>query len=135
MAGMCVLTMLILGATFAATGSALPNGAQFMLIALGGFLMTCTVGPVSAIVIDLTHPGLRATGAAVLSLFQNLLGLAAGPAIAGALSDAFGLDSALTLIPAFGALAALLFIVASRSYESDVQRVGNLTELDGACLA
>src|SRR5688572_28427 len=33
MAGMCVLTMLVLGATFAA--SELPNGAQFMLIALG----------------------------------------------------------------------------------------------------
>jgi predicted MFS family arabinose efflux permease len=135
MAALCMLTMLVLSPTFAATGGALPGGAQFMLIALGGFLMTCTVGPVSAIVIEVTHPGLRATGAAVLSLFQNLLGLAAGPAIAGALSDAFGLDSALTLIPAFGALAALLFIVASRSYEADVQRVGNVTELDGACLA
>ena len=81
------------------------------------------------------HPGLRATGAAVLSLFQNLFGLAAGPAIAGVLSDEFGLDSALTLIPAFGALAALLFIVASRSYEADRQLVGNVTDLDGACLA
>ena len=121
--------------TFAATGSGLPGGAQFALISLGGFLMTCTVGPVSAIVIDLTHPGLRATGAAVLSLFQNLLGLAAGPAIAGALSDEFGLDNALTLMPAFGALAALLFIVASRSYEADFQRVGTVNELEGACLA
>ncbi len=135
MAGMCVLTMVVLGATFAATGSALSNGAQFMLIALGGFLMTCTVGPVSAIVIDLTHPGLRATGAAVLSLFQNLLGLAAGPAIAGALSDELGLDSALTLIPAFGAVAALLFMVASRSYDADFQSSGNVMELEGACLA
>jgi len=135
MAGMCVLTMLVLGATFAATASDLHNGAQFMLIALGGFLMTCTVGPAAAIVLDVTHPGLRASGAAVLSLFQNLLGLAAGPAIAGALSDEFGLDSALTLIPAFGALAALLFLVASRSYEADRQLAGNVTDLDGACLA
>jgi MFS family permease len=135
MAGMCVLTMLVLGATFAATGSELPNGAQYMLIALGGFLMTCTVGPAAAIVLDVTHPGLRATGAAVLSLFQNLLGLAAGPAIVGVLSDEFGLDSALTLIPAFGALAALLFVVASRSYEADRRLVGNVTDLDGACLA
>ena len=86
-AGLCVLNALVLGATFAATDDALGNGAQFMLIACGGFLMTCTVGPVAAIVIDVTHAGLRATGAAVLSLFQNLLGLAAGPVIAGALSD------------------------------------------------
>ena len=135
MAGLCVLTGLVLSATFAATDGTLGSGTQFMLVALGGFLMTCTVGPVAAIVIDVTHAGLRATGAAVLSLFQNLLGLAAGPVIAGALSDAFGLDIALTVIPAFGALAALLFIVASRSYAADLRRV-DVTELEGgACLA
>ena len=68
--------------------------------------------------IDVTHPGVRATGASVLSLFQNLFGLALGPFIAGALSDAFGLDRALTVIPAFGRRSpALLFLVASRSYE------------------
>ena len=65
--------------------------AQFALLALGGFLMTCTVGPVSAVVIDVIHPGIRATGASVLSLFQNLFGLAAGPLIAGFLSDAWTL--------------------------------------------
>ena len=135
LAGLCVLTALVLSATFAGTGGTLGGGAQFLLIAVGGFLMTCTVGPVSAIVIDVTHAGLRATGAAVLSLFQNLLGLAAGPVIAGALSDAFGLDEALTVIPAFGALAALLFIVASRSYEADLRRADNVAKLEGACLA
>ena len=93
---------------------------QFALIALGGFLMTCTVGPVSAVVIDVVHPGVRATGASVLALFQNLFGLAAGPFITGVLSDALGLQSALTIIPAFGLLAALFFILASRSYETDL---------------
>jgi MFS transporter, Spinster family, sphingosine-1-phosphate transporter len=131
LAGLCLLTTLVLSATFATTH----GGGQYMLIAFGGFLMTCTVGPVAAIVIDVTHPGLRATGAAVLSLFQNLLGLAAGPVIAGALSDEFGLGNALTVIPVFGALAALFFIVASRSYESDLRRVENVAELEGACLA
>ena len=36
--------------------------------------------------IDVTHPGVRSTGASVLALFQNLFGLALGPFIAGALS-------------------------------------------------
>ena len=54
--------------------------------------MTCSVGPVSAIVIDVIHPGVRATGASVLALFQNLFGLAAGPFIVGMLSDSLGLD-------------------------------------------
>ena len=119
MAALCVVTLLLLVPTFAATSPDLDRGAQLSLIALGGFMMTCTVGPVSAIVIDVTHPGLRATGASVLSLFQNLLGLAAGPIVAGTLSDAFGLSTALTVTPLFGALAALFFLIASRSYEAE----------------
>ena len=68
--------------------------------------MTCTVGPVSAIVIDVVHPGVRATGASVLALFQNLFGLAVGPFVVGVLSDACGLKTALAIVPAFGLLAA-----------------------------
>jgi MFS family permease len=78
---------------------------------------------VSAIVIDVIHPGIRATGASVLSLFQNLFGLAAGPFIAGALSDAWGLEHALAFTPLFSVLAALALLVASRSYEGDLQRL------------
>ena len=88
--------------------------------------MTCTVGPVSAIIIDVVNPGVRATGCSVLALFQNLFGLALGPVIAGALSDVWGLESALTVIPAFSALAAIAFLVAERSYETDKQRANDL---------
>jgi MFS family permease len=127
MAAICIATMLVLLPTFAATGSAgLPPSLQFALIALGGFLMTCSVGPVSAIVIDVIHPGVRATGASVLALFQNLFGLAAGPFIVGMLSDSLGLVSALAIIPVFGTLAALFFLLASRSYEGDKQRVATV---------
>ena len=123
MALLCVIALGVLMPAFAATGSAVLSApTQFALIALGGFLMTCTVGPVSAVVIDVVHPGVRATGASVLALFQNLFGLAAGPFITGVLSDALGLQSALTIIPAFGLLAALFFILASRSYEPDLAR-------------
>ena len=127
MATICVAAMLVLLPTFAATGSAgLSQSSQFALIALGGFLMTCSVGPVSAIVIDVIHPGVRATGASVLALFQNLLGLAAGPFIVGVLSDSLGLANALTVMPIFGALAAGFFLLASRSYEGDKQRVATV---------
>ena len=127
MAAICVAAMLVLLPTFAATGSAaLSQSSQFALIALGGFLMTCSVGPVSAIVIDVIHPGVRATGASVLALFQNLLGLAAGPFIVGVLSDSLGLANALTVMPIFGALAAGFFLLASRSYEGDKQRVATV---------
>jgi len=118
---LCLATMLVLGAAFGAPllGIALAAKTQFALIALGGFLMTCTVGPAAAIVIDVTHPGVRSTGASVLSLFQNLFGLALGPVIAGWLSDAFGLATALAIMPAFGIVAIVAMLMASRTYAAD----------------
>ena len=128
---LCLATLVGLVFAFGAPqfGLALSAPAQFALIALGGFLMTCTVGPVSAIVIDVIHPGVRATGCSVLALFQNLFGLALGPFLAGVLSDAWGLESALTAIPAFSALAAIAFLVAGRSYETDKQRANDLPSM------
>jgi MFS family permease len=121
MALLCMVSLLLLGFAFGADriGVTLGAEAQFALIVVGGFVATCTVGPVSAIVIDVIHPGVRATGSSVLALFQNLFGLAAGPFLAGVLSDAWGLVPALTVIPAFGAVAALAFLHAGRSYETD----------------
>jgi hypothetical protein len=38
------------------------------------------------------------------------------------LSDQLGLATSLTLVPAFACLAAVLFILAGRSYDSDLAR-------------
>jgi predicted MFS family arabinose efflux permease len=120
---LCIVTLAVLVFAFGAPrlGVALSAPAQFALIVFGGFLMTCTVGPVSAIVIDVVHPGVRATGCSVLALFQNLFGLALGPFIAGIFSDAWGLESALTIMPLFSAVAAASFVIAAGSYESEKQ--------------
>jgi len=127
---LCLATMLVLGFAFGAplAGIALAPKAQFALIALGGFLMTCTAGPVAAIVIDVTHPGVRSTGASVLSLFQNLFGLALGPIITGWLSDALGLERALAIMPAFSAIAIGAILMASRTYASDTQNASVLPD-------
>ncbi len=115
---LCVASMTVLVLAF---GWAPPD-SQFAWIALGGFLATCTVGPVSAIVIDVIHPGVRATGSSVLALFQNLFGLAAGPFLAGVLSDAWGIVPALTAMPLAALVAAGAFLIAARSYEADKAR-------------
>ena len=120
LAALCLPTAVVLPLAFtAASASAVSPLGGFAFIALGGFVMTCTVGPVAAVVLEVVHPSLRATGAAVLSLFQNLLGLAAGPLIAGALSDRWGLAAALSVMPAFSLVAAVAFVVASRSYAGE----------------
>lgn len=119
MAVLCVASTAVLAPSFAANAS---FGARFALIALGGFVMTCSVGPVSAVVADVVHPGVRATGLSVLALAQNLFGLAAGPFVAGVLSDLVGLQAALATAPAFGLLAAAFFLRAARSYEEDMRK-------------
>jgi MFS family permease len=118
---LCLTTMAVLAFAFGApqVGIALSAQLQFALIVLGGLLMMCYVGPASAAVIDVTHPGVRSTGASIMSLFQNLFGLALGPFITGVMSDAWGLVSALAVVPAFCVLAALAFLRAARTYEAD----------------
>jgi len=126
MALLCLASMVVLVSAFSLP---LAASAQFALIALGGFMATCTVGPVSAIVIDVIHPGVRATGSSVLALFQNLLGLAAGPFIAGMLSDAWGLVPALSATPLFAIVAAGAFWMAAGSYERDKARAAEPLDL------
>jgi MFS transporter, Spinster family, sphingosine-1-phosphate transporter len=108
-------------------GLQLTQASQFGLIVFGGFLATCTVGPAAAIVLDVIHPGVRSTGASVLSLFQNLFGLAIGPFIGGVLSDAVGLDNALTLTPLACILAAASFMMAHGGYQTDKQGANALS--------
>jgi MFS family permease len=124
MAVLCLLSLFLLALAFAAPalGWAVEPSMQFGLIAAGGFVMTCTVGPVAAVVIDVIHPGVRATGSAVLALFQNLFGLAAGPFIAGLLSDTFSLPVALAVMPLFAIIAAVAFVCAASTYEADAAR-------------
>jgi MFS family permease len=122
---LCLATLAVLGFAFGAPrlGIALAQPTQFVLILLGGFLMTCTVGPAAAVVIDVTHPGVRSTGASVLSLFQNLFGLAVGPIVAGALSDLFDLETALAITPLFALLAGAAMLMAARTYAGDKSKV------------
>jgi MFS family permease len=118
---LCIATLVVLVLAFDARllGLSLSPGLQFALIVLGGFLMTCTVGPTAAIVVDVIHPGVRAAGLSVLALFQNLFGLALGPFIAGIFSDTWGLETALTIMPLFSAVAAASFVIGAGSYESE----------------
>jgi len=121
---LAVVTLLVFMAAF---GMSMPANQQFLMIAFGGFLMTCTVAPASSVVFDVVHPGVRSTGAAVLSLFQNLFGLAIGPFVGGAMSDAWGLQTALAVMPIFGVVAAGCFLLAARSYEAELKRVANVS--------
>ncbi|MFM0222003.1 MFS transporter [Paraburkholderia dipogonis] len=102
---------------------ALPPGPLGLgLILLGALFAAAQGGCSAAIVCDVTHPGVRATVTAMISLANNLIGLAPGPFIVGILSDFLGLRLALTLAPVLALAAAIFFLLASRSYETDAAR-------------
>jgi len=109
MAVLCLISTAVLGAAFGLPllGVQLSNQAQFVLF---------------AVVMNVVHPGFRATGASILGLLQNLLGMAMGPLIGGVLSDAFGLQTALALTPLFGIAAAWLLLIGSRTYQRDIEQ-------------
>lgn len=109
-----------------AFGLMAPGGVQFALILLGGFVLTGASGSVPSIAIDVIHPGLRATAAATVAVVQNLFGLAAGPFIAGWLSDSFGLATALAVMPLFCLLAAAALLAGARAYPADLAHADGL---------
>jgi MFS family permease len=109
-----------------------PDTLQIIVIMVAACLMTSCYGPVNAVVIDVVQPGLRASATAMVSVFQNVLGLAAGPLIIGFVSDRQGLGAALALLPVFGCISAGCFIAASRSYRRERAQVLALSVSTGS---
>ena len=85
--------------------------------------MTVTVGPVGAVVIDVVTPEVRATAMSMITVSQNLFGMAVGPLITGVLSDSYGLGTALAVVPVFSLLSAMFLMMGARSYEADHARI------------
>jgi MFS family permease len=119
-----IVTALLLSPAF---GLIPPGLVQFVLIAAGGFFMTAASGAIPSVAIDVIHPGLRVTAGAMVAVVQNLFGLAAGPLITGALSDAFGLGTALAVMPLFCLASAAVLIAGSRFYPADLDRASALS--------
>ncbi|QJQ20681.1 MFS transporter [Pseudomonas sp. SK] len=103
---------------------ALPAGpAQLVLIGLGMMIAAGTNGPSSAMVANLTHAAVHGTAFATLTLANNLLGLATGPLVTGRVSDLIGLQAAFQLVPLMSIGAALVFFLAKRHYQRDMERL------------
>jgi predicted MFS family arabinose efflux permease len=126
----------VLTAVFMITAFAIlqPGNVQFALIIAGSLMMTGSVGTTDAVIIDVIHPSVRATAASILALTRNLFGLASGPLLAGALSDAYGLPFALSVVPVVCFVAAALYLVAARSYATDLKNVDGVAPAPGARL-
>jgi MFS family permease len=106
------------------TGFSLDAGkGQLLLVALGVFFAAGTAGPAGAMVANLTPASIRATAFGTLTMANNLLGLAAGPVVAGILADRFGLATAMQIVPLVSVLVIAALALGLRAYPGSLRRV------------
>ncbi|MEW6667135.1 MAG: MFS transporter [Thermodesulfobacteriota bacterium] len=117
------LSSLVTAVVFFTAFYVLRGPLQYPLILLGGVLASAFSPAAIAVTQDVVHPGLRATSYSFCVISQNLLGSSLGPLFVGALSDRYGIESALTVVPAFSLVASALFFCASFFYARDLEKV------------
>ena len=96
--------------------------SQVMLLILAGLVFTAYIGPVYSSLVELVHPGLRSTVISVMTLFQNLLGFALGPIFAGALSDRYGIETAMIVSSFVPMISMAFFLIGASFYARDVAK-------------
>ena len=96
---------------------------QYATLLFTGIAAVAFVPAAVAVTQDVVHPGLRAVSLSLCVIVQHILGSALGPPFVGAMSDAFGLETALKVLPIFTLLAAVLFFTSSFFYVADAERV------------
>jgi MFS family permease len=122
---------IVLGASYAFVSAIalslallLPPGApQLVLLAVAMFFVAGTTGPAGAMVANLTPLALHGSAFAMLTLANNVIGLAPGPIVTGRIADAIGLLDALRLLPLAAVASGLVFLAARRSYLTETQAV------------
>jgi MFS family permease len=105
----------------------LPAGTwQLVTLGIGVFVVSGTWGPTTAVVASLVPSAIHATALAMITLLNNVLGLAPGPYVTGLLSDRYGLDFALQWIPLASIVSALALCAAYRHHDADLKRTRTL---------
>ena len=97
--------------------------SQYIVLLLVGITAVAFVPSAVAVTQDVVHPGLRAMSLSINVIIQHVLGSSLGPIFVGAVSDRYDIVTALTVLPAFSLIAAVLFFIGSFFYEKDAARI------------
>ena len=103
--------------------SLLDGNRQYVALLFMGLLASMFAPAAITVTQEVIHPGLRATSYSVCVVVQNLFGASMAPIVIGALSDAYGIKTAMSILPAFLVASALLFFAGSFSYKRDLDKV------------
>lgn len=99
------------------------GAVQYGIFLLGGIASIAWASSAIAVTQDVVHPGLRAISYALCVIVQNLLGSSLGPLVTGALSDLYGIATALKIASSMALISFLLFYLGSRFYKRDLDKV------------
>ncbi len=111
-----VLTGILLFVAF----TFLQGKVQYLVMILVGISAVAFVPAGVAVTQDVVHPGLRAVSLSLNIIIQHLLGSSLAPIVIGKLSDIYGLDKALTILPVFGLAAGILLFIGAFYYQNDL---------------
>lgn len=87
------------------------------------FCLSWYNGPITAVIFDVVPARISATVAGAYLLFIHLAGDAIAFPLVGALSDRFGIDRAVLLLPAVAIVGGLIILGATRTVGRDMRRV------------
>jgi len=102
------------------------NAQYFTLIGMGILASAFAPAAITATQ-EAIHPGLRAISYSICVVVQNLLGASMAPIVIGKLSDLYGIQFAMSILPAFLVISSLMFFAGSFFYEKDLNKVEKIT--------
>jgi MFS family permease len=115
---------LLLGGPLAVWLLTIRDPGRFQLVfTLAFFCLSWYNGPMTAVIFDVVPPRISATVAGAYLLFIHLAGDAIALPLVGTLSDRFGLDQAILLLPSVVIIGGVVVCFATRSVRRDMIRV------------
>ncbi len=103
--------------------SFLQGQAQYLTLIGMGILASAFAPAAITATQEVIHPGLRAISYSVCVIVQNLLGASLAPIVIGKISDLYGIQVAMSILPVFLLASALMFFAGSFFYKKDLDNV------------
>ncbi len=117
----------VLNATFIFIAiSFLQGQAQYLTLIGMGILASAFAPAAITATQEVIHPGLRAISYSVCVIVQNLLGASLAPIVIGKISDLYGIQVAMSILPVFLIVSGLMFFAGSFFYKKDMDKVENI---------
>jgi len=119
---MAICYCLLLGTLLEIAFRLPPGNLQLAFLAPAVFFLASSFSTCGPLIAGATSPSIHGSAFATMALFNNILGLAAGPFLTGVIADAVGLQVALRWLPAAAILPFAAYILGRWFYVAEGRR-------------